>query len=78
MFGFKERRLARRAQEQAQELEVRHQAWIAHEKSWWEFQLDMDFLHSKISEDEMRDWRVRIRNGEEYTGWALRKERNND
>lgn len=62
MFGFRKRREAREAA-------VR----LEREKSWWEFMLDMDFLHGKISEAEMRDRRVRIRNGEEYRGWALRE-----
>lgn len=34
--------------------------------------LTMDSAHGKISSEEVREWRTRIANGEEYFGWALK------
>lgn len=65
MFKWQERRLARQQ-------EARHQAWLEREKDWWNFMLTMDSACGKVTAEEVKDWRTRISNGEEYVGWAMK------
>jgi hypothetical protein len=56
----------------AEREEAAREKYIKGEKSWWMFQLSMDYMYGKVSEQEMCEACVLIRAGVEYVGVARR------